>query len=43
MEDELMEHNVKIRDLMLGQGIPKVCVPITGSQVEEMVMEIEMA
>ena len=38
-----MEHNVKIRDLMLGQGIPKVCVPITGSQVEEMVMEIEMA
>lgn len=38
-----MEHNVKIRNLVLGQGIPKVCVPIIGSRIEEMLREIEMA
>lgn len=38
-----MEHYVKIRNLMLGRGIPKVCVPITSSRAEEIVAEIKMA
>lgn len=38
-----MEHNVKIRNLVLGQGIPKVCVPVMGFRTEEMLLEIEMA
>ncbi|MGL6200150.1 MAG: type I 3-dehydroquinate dehydratase [Lachnospiraceae bacterium] len=38
-----MEHFIKVRNLKLGHGIPKVCVPITSCRAEELVAEIEMA
>lgn len=36
-----MKKTVKIRDIILGQGIPKICVPIVGTTKEELIEEIE--
>ena len=36
-----MKKAVKIRDIILGEGIPKICVPIVGTTKEELVEEVE--
>lgn len=32
---------VKIRDMEIGKGIPKICIPITGKNREEILLDIE--
>ena len=35
-----MKKTVKVRDIILGEGIPKICVPIVGKTKEDLVDEI---
>ena len=30
-----MPHTLKIRDTVIGEGMPKICVPLTGKTAEE--------
>ncbi len=36
-----MKKTVKVRELIIGEGIPKICVPIVGRTKEELTEEIE--
>ncbi|WP_249869599.1 type I 3-dehydroquinate dehydratase [Oceanobacillus saliphilus] len=36
-----MNHTVKIRDVVIGEGIPKICVPIVGRTLEQLKEEAE--
>ena len=36
-----MKKTVKVRDIILGEGIPKICVPIVGTTKEELIEEVE--
>lgn len=36
-----MKKTVKVKNIILGEGIPKICVPIVGKTKEELVDEIE--
>jgi len=35
-----MKKTVKVRDIILGEGIPKICVPIVGITKEELIEEV---
>jgi 3-dehydroquinate dehydratase-1 len=36
-----MKKVVKVRDIIIGEGIPKICVPIVGITKEELIEEVE--
>ncbi|MFP3154881.1 type I 3-dehydroquinate dehydratase [Lachnospiraceae bacterium ZAX-1] len=38
-----MGKTMKVRNLILGEGMPKICVPITGSTIQELLEEIALA
>ena len=35
-------NTIKIKNIEIGQGIPKVCIPLTGRNREEIVEEIKI-
>jgi 3-dehydroquinate dehydratase-1 len=38
----IMKKTVNVRELIIGEGIPKICVPIVGRTKEELIEEIEL-
>ncbi len=36
-----MTEEIRIRDLVLGSGIPKVCIPLTGASLKDLIQEAE--
>lgn len=38
-----MKQNIVVQDVKIGEGIPKICTPLTGETVEELLMECKLA
>ena len=38
-----MPHTLKIRETVIGEGMPKICVPLTGKTAEEVLHQAEAA
>ena len=36
-----MKRNIEVRNLIIGEGIPKICVPIVGESTEQLIDEIK--
>ena len=40
-EEQDMSKEVKIRDLVIGAGVPKICIPVMGTTIEEIENEVQ--